>query len=198
MRADDAVRARAADGDRLGRTPHRARDQRSDGHDRVARRARSCDARASARRWRRSCDARKRSRRADSSIGLPLDGNGDETPRSREVRLVAEAIGARSGKPVELVDERYTTATALRAVREMGGSTRGRKGDVDALAAAVLLQQGARSPKLGGPADRWTGGPMNADDERHLRARLDASRRAERRRGELSSRADRGTGPTCA
>jgi putative Holliday junction resolvase len=74
-------------------------------------------------------------------VGLPLDGNGDETPRSREVRLVAEAIGVRSGKPVELVDERYTTAAALRAVREMGGSTRGRKGDVDALAAAVLLQR---------------------------------------------------------
>ena len=74
-------------------------------------------------------------------VGLPLDGNGDETPRSREVRLVAAAIGERSGKPVELVDERYTTATALRAVREMGGSTRGRKGDVDALAAAVLLQR---------------------------------------------------------
>jgi putative Holliday junction resolvase len=74
-------------------------------------------------------------------VGLPLDGNGDETPRSREVRVVAEAIGKRSGKPVELVDERYTTAVALRAVREMGGSTRGRKGDVDALAAAVLLQR---------------------------------------------------------
>ena len=32
------------------------------------------------------------------------------------------------------------TAAALRAVREMGGTTRGRKGDVDALAATVLLQ----------------------------------------------------------
>jgi putative Holliday junction resolvase len=74
-------------------------------------------------------------------VGLPLDGNGEETPRSREARLVAGAIAERSGKPVELVDERYTTAAALRAVREMGGSTRGRKGDVDALAAAVLLQR---------------------------------------------------------
>jgi putative Holliday junction resolvase len=74
-------------------------------------------------------------------VGLPLDGNGDETPRSREARLVAEALAQRSGKSVELVDERYTTAAALRAVREMGGSTRGRKGDVDALAAAVLLQR---------------------------------------------------------
>ena len=74
-------------------------------------------------------------------LGLPLDGNGDETPRSREVRVVGEAIAQRSGKPVELVDERYTTATALRAIHEMGGSTKGRKGDVDALAAAVLLQR---------------------------------------------------------
>ncbi|HEV8448383.1 MAG TPA: Holliday junction resolvase RuvX [Gemmatimonadaceae bacterium] len=74
-------------------------------------------------------------------LGLPLDGDGEDTPRSREVRLIAEKIAERSGKPVELVDERYTTAVALRAVREMGGSTRGRKGDVDALAAAVLLQR---------------------------------------------------------
>jgi RNase H-fold protein (predicted Holliday junction resolvase) len=39
-----------------------------------------------------------------------------------------------------LVDERYTTAMARRAIREMGGSTEGRRGDVDALAATVLLQ----------------------------------------------------------
>jgi putative holliday junction resolvase len=73
-------------------------------------------------------------------VGLPLDGNGDETPRSAEARTVAAALAERTGLPVELIDERYTTAAALRAVREMGGSTRGRKGDVDALAATVLLQ----------------------------------------------------------
>jgi RNase H-fold protein (predicted Holliday junction resolvase) len=33
-----------------------------------------------------------------------------------------------------------TTARALRAVREMGGKTRGRKGEVDRLAATTLLQ----------------------------------------------------------
>lgn len=74
-------------------------------------------------------------------MGLPLDGNGDETPRSAEARAVADALAQRTGLPVELVDERYTTAAALRAIREMGGSTKGRKGDVDALAATVLLQQ---------------------------------------------------------
>lgn len=74
-------------------------------------------------------------------VGLPLDGEGNDTPRSMECRAVSVELSRRTGLSVELVDERYTTAAALRAVREMGGSTRGRKGDVDALAAAVLLQQ---------------------------------------------------------
>jgi putative holliday junction resolvase len=73
-------------------------------------------------------------------LGLPLDGNGDETPRSAEVRSLGAALETRIGVPVRYVDERYTSAAALRAIREMGGSTKGRKGDVDALAATILLQ----------------------------------------------------------
>jgi putative Holliday junction resolvase len=77
-------------------------------------------------------------------VGLPLDEAGNETPRSREVRIVAQALEQRTGLAVLLVDERYTTAIALRAVRELGGSTKGRAGDVDALAATVLLQHALR------------------------------------------------------
>jgi putative Holliday junction resolvase len=73
-------------------------------------------------------------------LGLPLDGEGNELPRAAEVRRLADQLHERTGMPVRLVDERYTTATALRAVREMGGDTRGRRGDVDSLSAAVLLQ----------------------------------------------------------
>ena len=73
-------------------------------------------------------------------VGLPLNQEGDETERSGEARRLAMLLGERSGLPVRLVDERFTTAAAQRAIREMGGSTRGRKGDVDALAATVLLQ----------------------------------------------------------
>jgi putative Holliday junction resolvase len=79
-------------------------------------------------------------------IGLPLDGNGDETPRCVEVRHVAEEVTKRSGRPVRLVDERFTSSAALRAIRDMGGSTEGRKGDVDALAATVLLQHAMNLP----------------------------------------------------
>ncbi len=73
-------------------------------------------------------------------LGLPLNAAGDDTPRAVEVRRIAIEIERRTGLPVSLVDERYTTAAALRAIREMGGSVRGRKGDVDALAATILLQ----------------------------------------------------------
>ena len=73
-------------------------------------------------------------------LGLPLDQNGDDTPRATEVRAVALELERRTGYSVELVDERYTTAAARRAVRELGGKPSERPGDVDALAATVLLQ----------------------------------------------------------
>jgi putative holliday junction resolvase len=81
-------------------------------------------------------------------MGLPLDGEGDDTPRATECRRVASELTRRTKLPVALLDERFTTATALRAIHEMGGSTRGRKEDVDALAAAVLLQQAMRMDSL--------------------------------------------------
>ena len=81
-------------------------------------------------------------------MGLPLDGEGDDTPRSLECRRVAAELAQRTALPVALLDERFTTAVALRAVRDMGGSTRGRKADIDALAATVLLQQAMRMQAL--------------------------------------------------
>jgi putative Holliday junction resolvase len=73
-------------------------------------------------------------------VGLPLDERGIEGTAARSARALAAAVAERGGVPVSLWDERFSTARALRAVREMGGSTRGRKDDVDALAAALLLQ----------------------------------------------------------
>lgn len=73
-------------------------------------------------------------------MGLPLDGDGNETPWTAEVRRVGDELAKRTGLPVRYHDERYTTSASLRTIREMEGSTRGRKGDVDSLAAAILLQ----------------------------------------------------------
>lgn len=73
-------------------------------------------------------------------VGLPLTPQGKEAGAADQARALAERIERRTRLPVELVDERMTTARAHTAIREQGGSTRGRKEDVDALAAAILLQ----------------------------------------------------------
>lgn len=77
-------------------------------------------------------------------VGLPLDAEGMETPRSVEARRLAQELAARTGLDARLVDERFTTAAALQAIKAMEGSTRGRKGDVDSLAATLLLQHALR------------------------------------------------------
>ncbi|MCA0375013.1 MAG: Holliday junction resolvase RuvX [Gemmatimonadetes bacterium] len=82
-------------------------------------------------------------------FGLPIDPAGAETDRSREVRDVTAKLAARQPLPIRLVDERFTTSAALRSIREQGGSTRGRKGDVDAMAACVLLEGVLRAASQG-------------------------------------------------
>jgi putative Holliday junction resolvase len=92
-------------------------------------------------------------------VGLPLTGEGTEGESAVEARELAQLIGRRTGLPVALWDERMSTARALGAIREQGGSTRGRREDVDALAAAVVLQsyldagraRAAGAPAAGGP-----------------------------------------------
>ena len=79
-------------------------------------------------------------------VGLPLDDQGNETTRSAETRTIAQELEKRTGLPTRLVDERYTTSAALRTIRDLGGSTRGRKGDVDAMAATLLLQHALALP----------------------------------------------------
>ncbi len=73
-------------------------------------------------------------------VGLPLTLAGDEEASAAAARELADQVGTRTALPVELWDERMSTARALGVIREQGGSTRGRRADVDALAASVLLQ----------------------------------------------------------
>ena len=86
-------------------------------------------------------------------VGLPLDESGADTPRALEARRLAHELETRTGHPARLLDERFTTSAALRAVKAMEGSTRGRRGDVDALAATVLLEHAlAHGARLWAPA----------------------------------------------
>jgi putative holliday junction resolvase len=68
-------------------------------------------------------------------VGLPVSLSGGDSAQTGETRAFAERLGARLSVPVELYDERFTTALAERA----GGSAA-----LDSRAAAVLLDDWLR------------------------------------------------------
>jgi putative holliday junction resolvase len=65
-------------------------------------------------------------------VGLPLGLSGADTDQTREARAWADRLAAAVPVPVELYDERFTTAIAARS-----GDTRTSE---DSRAAAVLLE----------------------------------------------------------
>ena len=75
-------------------------------------------------------------------MGLPLAPSGNDTEWTRTVRDAASNLEERSGLPVYLVDERFTSKAAERAVRGIGlpKKKREEKGRVDAAAAVLILQ----------------------------------------------------------
>jgi putative Holliday junction resolvase len=73
-------------------------------------------------------------------VGLPLSLDGSLGPAARSVLDEVDALAATTEVPVETYDERLTTVTADRALREQGMRGRDRREVVDKAAAAVLLQ----------------------------------------------------------
>ncbi|HVP31090.1 MAG TPA: Holliday junction resolvase RuvX [Myxococcota bacterium] len=73
-------------------------------------------------------------------VGLPIHMDGRRGPEAARAQAFAEALGAATGLPVALLDERWTTRGAERALHEMGRSRKQQRGVVDQVAATLLLQ----------------------------------------------------------
>jgi putative holliday junction resolvase len=76
-------------------------------------------------------------------VGLPLSMDGRHGRAARAARAEAEALAELLdplGVRVELADERLSTVSAERALRDAGHSGRSRRKVVDRSAAAVILQ----------------------------------------------------------
>jgi len=73
-------------------------------------------------------------------VGLPLSLSGADTASTRDSREVAQQLAEVLSVPVRLVDERLTTVSAARALREAGRTTRNARSVVDQAAAVILLQ----------------------------------------------------------
>lgn len=73
-------------------------------------------------------------------IGLPLNMDGSEGPRSQSSRAYARNVAEALGLPVLLWDERWSTASAESALIAQDMSRAKRADRIDAAAAAVILQ----------------------------------------------------------
>ena len=73
-------------------------------------------------------------------VGLPLSLDGSVGPAAEKALAEVERLRAVLAVPVETYDERLTTVTAERVLREQGVTGRRRRQVVDQVAASVLLQ----------------------------------------------------------
>ena len=91
-------------------------------------------------------------------VGLPRRLDGSYGPEAAAARRLAAAIREASGLPVELVDERMTTAQAQRALIAGGVRRAERRLTVDRMAATLLLQGHLdRQKARAGPSDGRSG-----------------------------------------
>jgi len=73
-------------------------------------------------------------------VGLPTGLSGREGPQAADVRSFAESALRAFGLPLHFWDERMTTTIAERALIAGGARRSARKEQIDAMAAAVILQ----------------------------------------------------------
>lgn len=77
-------------------------------------------------------------------VGMPQSMNGTMGAQAEKVKFFGEKLRAASPVPVEFRDERLSTVSARRLMREAGtrktSRKKGEKGEYDAAAAAIILQ----------------------------------------------------------
>jgi putative Holliday junction resolvase len=73
-------------------------------------------------------------------VGLPLHMSGRAGAEAEAARRLGSAVAARTGLPVDYVDERWTTREAERTLRDLGTRGRRLRERADAVAAALLLR----------------------------------------------------------
>jgi putative Holliday junction resolvase len=73
-------------------------------------------------------------------LGYPMSMSGKPSTRGDEVEAFQAELGKKAHVPVELVDERFTTALAERYLSETHKRVRPDKQPVDMVAATVLLE----------------------------------------------------------
>ena len=73
-------------------------------------------------------------------LGLPLRTDGKQSEKAQVCEALAETLRTRTGLPVDLWDERFSSVQAHRALGAANIKAKDRKNVVDAVAAVIILQ----------------------------------------------------------
>lgn len=83
-------------------------------------------------------------------VGMPLNLKGQQAQKAQEVKKFIEQLKLETSSEVVVWDERFTTMIARQTLLDMGtkkSQRRNNKGQVDSMAAAVMLQSFLDSTK---------------------------------------------------
>lgn len=90
--------------------------------------------------WDRVCAIAEQRQATLVVVGLPVSLSGDEGHSAVAARRFAHEVGAATGLPVVMADERFTTSSAENLLIGSNVKRRKRRQVIDAVAAAVMLQ----------------------------------------------------------
>ena len=91
-----------------------------------------------------------------TAVGYPLHLSGSESAKSVSVTKFAELITEISPAPIYLIDERMTTVSASRTLRDTGLNAKSAKGEIDSMAAVAILDSALNQERIQGePMNRY-------------------------------------------
>lgn len=79
-------------------------------------------------------------------VGMPRNMNGTYGPASEKVNAFVQELKTHTTLPIHLVDERLTSTQANRSLSQIGVRGKKKRENVDAAAAAIILQSFLDSP----------------------------------------------------
>jgi putative Holliday junction resolvase len=91
-----------------------------------------------------------------TAVGYPIHLSGSESAKSVSVSKFAELISEISSAPIYLIDERMTTVSASRTLRDAGLNAKSAKGEIDSMAAVAILDSALNQERIQGePMNRF-------------------------------------------
>ena len=75
-------------------------------------------------------------------VGLPMNMSGSKGESAEKAESFAQSLQSITDLPVVFVDERLSTVSAQKKLKEAGVSARDSKSVIDAMAAVAILEQG--------------------------------------------------------